>query len=686
MALARQHHAAGRLHQAEKLYQKVLQAEPDRPDTLLLLGVLSRRAGKNDVALDLIEKALASKPDYAEAHNNRGNVLLDLGRTDDAIASFNKAVDINPKYAEAHYNLGRSLRIVGRLDEAVASYRRALVIKPDYPQAHNNLRNTLLTMPRPNEGVASPEEAVTADPHLAEAHYRLGNTLTQQGALQDAIAAYRRAVECDPEFGSAFLNLGNNLLNVRQLEDAEEAFSRALEIDPSLAEAEHGLGVIAKLNGQTSEALDHFRRALALDPKLAAALSEMGRVYLIMGDTAAALDCAHRAIAIDPEFRPGYVTLSAALVRDDRRAEAHQASLEAVRLRRITVRDFRGREPVGSVLVLRGLQHAYFRMAPDNLVSISNSGRNNAVAHFDLSRIQQYTFYLDGFDPATEMDQLPDCDIVFSETSDMDTAPRSLEVARSIVERVSVPVINPPDLVAQTRRHLNYQRLRDIEGLLFPPTIQLEQALKSRQDIIKTLDEANISFPILIRCAGTHTGESLAKVERAEQLEAYFLEHSEGPYYVVEFIDFFDKRGGYVKMRAYCVDGILFPNQYFVWPDWNVHVTPLVYEFMSQNKWMHDSAMQFYADLEEFLGPDAFRALNSIYAKLRLDYFGIDFTLMEDGSIFVFEANATMRLPRLTSSELDPAPYRKPGIQAIGQALNQMLERKIGESKALRNR
>ena len=85
--LAVQHHNAGRLPQAESIYQQILHADPNQPVALHLLGVIAHQMGKNDIAVDLIAKALAIKPDLAEAHSNLGNALKEQGKRDDAVAS-----------------------------------------------------------------------------------------------------------------------------------------------------------------------------------------------------------------------------------------------------------------------------------------------------------------------------------------------------------------------------------------------------------------------------------------------------------------------------------------------------------------------------------------------------------------------------------------------------------------------
>jgi protein O-GlcNAc transferase len=61
--LAVQHHTAGRLPQAETIYQQILQADPNQPVALHLLGVIAHQMGKNDAAVDRITKALTIKPE-----------------------------------------------------------------------------------------------------------------------------------------------------------------------------------------------------------------------------------------------------------------------------------------------------------------------------------------------------------------------------------------------------------------------------------------------------------------------------------------------------------------------------------------------------------------------------------------------------------------------------------------------
>ncbi len=96
--LAVQHHTAGRLDEAERIYQRILLADPSQPVALHLLGAIAHQVGKNDIAVDLITKALAIKPDYVEAHYNLGVALQEQGRLEDAVAAYHRALELKPDY------------------------------------------------------------------------------------------------------------------------------------------------------------------------------------------------------------------------------------------------------------------------------------------------------------------------------------------------------------------------------------------------------------------------------------------------------------------------------------------------------------------------------------------------------------------------------------------------------------
>ncbi|MBI5657962.1 MAG: SEC-C domain-containing protein, partial [Nitrosomonadales bacterium] len=71
---ALEHHRAGRLPQAQAIYQQILQAEPDHPDALHYLGAIASHDGRHRDAAELIAKAVRIRPSRA-MHYNLGNAL-----------------------------------------------------------------------------------------------------------------------------------------------------------------------------------------------------------------------------------------------------------------------------------------------------------------------------------------------------------------------------------------------------------------------------------------------------------------------------------------------------------------------------------------------------------------------------------------------------------------------------------
>ena len=230
--LALQHHTAGRLSDAETIYQQILQTDPDQPIALHLLGVIAHQVGKNDKAVDLITKALAIIPDVADAHNNLGLAFQELGKLHDALTNYRKALAIRPDFAEAFYNQGNTLRKLGRLEEAATSYGKALAIKPDYAKVHNNLGNTLRDLNKLDQAMASYRKALNTHPNYAEAHSNLGLVLQDIGKPEDAVTSFQKALAIKPTYVDATINLGRILQELDRPTEAFTYYRRAISLNP----------------------------------------------------------------------------------------------------------------------------------------------------------------------------------------------------------------------------------------------------------------------------------------------------------------------------------------------------------------------------------------------------------------------------------------------------------------------
>ncbi len=74
-------HQGGRIGEAEAIYRRVLQEQPDHPGALHLLGVVRQQQGDHAAALELIGRAIEVNPAKAVYRNNYGAALLSLATT-----------------------------------------------------------------------------------------------------------------------------------------------------------------------------------------------------------------------------------------------------------------------------------------------------------------------------------------------------------------------------------------------------------------------------------------------------------------------------------------------------------------------------------------------------------------------------------------------------------------------------
>jgi tetratricopeptide (TPR) repeat protein len=318
LAIAIQHHQAGRLQAAEQIYRQILAAAPHHADAWHLLGVIASQVGRHEVAVEYIRRAIGLEgraagfhvnlagayralhripeavaccrralelaPDYAEAHNNLGILLAEQGKPDEAAACYRRALQLKPDHVEAHNNLGVALKDEGKLDQAVVCYRRALELKPDYAEAHYNLGAAFKDQGKLDEAVACFRRALELKPDYAEAHNNLGFALDDQGNPDEAAACCRRALELKPDFTEAHVNLGNALKDQGKLDEAVACYRRVLELKPDFADARSNLGAALNQQGKLDEALACYRGVLELKPAYAEARWNQSLLLLLTGD------------------------------------------------------------------------------------------------------------------------------------------------------------------------------------------------------------------------------------------------------------------------------------------------------------------------------------------------------------------------------------------------------------------
>lgn len=270
---------ANRLFKAHKhlaaleCLDRILKANPQDPEALILAGELQLRLGNPSRAQAHADSALNLRPRSAAAHLLRGNsvgaqiaqagVLRRMAMASEVRIHYEQAVLLDPRSRDARQALfayylrapsiaggglekakafaeqtlgidaalgetftGKLLQQKKDLGGAQAAFRRAIAADPGFGQPLNEIGYVELAMNQVDFAIAHFRQFVAVAPEDPNSHDSLGDGFLAKGAVDDAIAAYRAALALDPEFAAALLHLGEALQKKGRREEAVTAYRK----------------------------------------------------------------------------------------------------------------------------------------------------------------------------------------------------------------------------------------------------------------------------------------------------------------------------------------------------------------------------------------------------------------------------------------------------------------------------
>jgi tetratricopeptide (TPR) repeat protein len=116
----------GKLAEALVEVDKLLKAEPNNPNYLILKGTVLVRKGDHRPALDIYERVLKDYPRQARAHMSYGHTLKTVGRIADSIRAYRTCIELSPDAGEAYWSLA-NLKTYQFDDSDIAAMRRQVV-------------------------------------------------------------------------------------------------------------------------------------------------------------------------------------------------------------------------------------------------------------------------------------------------------------------------------------------------------------------------------------------------------------------------------------------------------------------------------------------------------------------------------------------------------------------------------
>lgn len=130
LEVALKFHSEGKLDEAMKAYNAVLNVEPTNKFALYNIGVIEQGRKNLPSAIEYYTKALKSDAKFQPARYNRGLAYRDDNQPGLAIGDLQEVVAADPKNASALYNLGNLFVSVGRTSEGGKLLAQALNLNP----------------------------------------------------------------------------------------------------------------------------------------------------------------------------------------------------------------------------------------------------------------------------------------------------------------------------------------------------------------------------------------------------------------------------------------------------------------------------------------------------------------------------------------------------------------------------
>lgn len=440
---------------------------------------------------------------------------------------------------------------------------------------------------------------------------------------------------------AALIERARQLAARAQDDAAKAAYIAVLQRDPTHFAALNELGTLAYASGHRSAARTAYEQAVRCHPSNPIGWVNLGNLLHDESDFAAARSAYEAALAADGDCAEAHQGLARVLTELGEEEAAAPHWQKGFAGRALIAKPYRGIGPPVRVLLL-----------------VSAKGGNIPTRQILDDRIFAVAaLYAEFWDPAQP---LPEHALVFNAIGDADLCGEALAHAEEIIKRSTAPIVNLPARVRVTGRAANAERLAKLPGVVAPAIRMLAKADLARAD--------NLTFPLLLRAPGFHTGRHFQRVERRDDLAVAVAALPGETLLAIDYLDARGADGMARKYRVMMIDGKLYPLHLAISADWKVHYFTAD---MAASAAHREEERRFLQDMPAVIGPRAVAALGEIGRALGLDYAGVDFAVGADGALLLFEANATMVI-----NPPDPDPiwdYRRAPIRAALDAARHML-------------
>ncbi len=222
----------GRLTEAERLCQSVLDVEPNNPLALDVMGTIATRNDLWRVALGLFQRAVAADPREPTFRRHLALALVEQFRFKEAVVQLRKALKLQPDSVDTNVELARCYVRQGKVEEGLKLFRDLLKRMPGHPRV-----------------VFESAAAFAAN-----------------GEREDAKALYRTAIDREIHAAEAIrelVSIERDAAGLPELADIERRLDNPQLSRMDRANLHSAAGQMEETAGHYDEAFGHFAKAKA---------------------------------------------------------------------------------------------------------------------------------------------------------------------------------------------------------------------------------------------------------------------------------------------------------------------------------------------------------------------------------------------------------------------------------------
>ena len=274
--------------EAERIYRRVLAADPMVEDAWLGLAELMLARGHRHEAIAIYREAAGHLPDSSIPYH-LARLMVTEHDLEDILAE---------EGAEVLYHLGVALSEAGQYDQATLVFKRIVEMQPQTVEQWTDLARYYIYLEDYDSATAVLSQAAEAMPDSSQIYLYWGTALESTERYDEAIAVYQRGLEHLPDAVDLYLYWGLALEQQDAWAEAIEVYSQALAASPGHAALHVRWGISLGRQGQWEDALAQYETALSLDPAYSPTFLHWGIALEKLEHWEAALEKLNQAVAL----------------------------------------------------------------------------------------------------------------------------------------------------------------------------------------------------------------------------------------------------------------------------------------------------------------------------------------------------------------------------------------------------